>query len=261
MIKVTSRRFQLLKSCINKTEIMKNREITSRIWGIILLIGLALILPLSLKISTARLFSAVGKLNYLGIDIAVSLGRIALSVGLAWSLSIILGYLLHKSKRLYNLCSPSLNFLRNISPFAWLPFAIIWFGLGESPIFFVMFITILFPAIISALSIYESIQQDLLDEAAVNGTHGFSLFWYIEMPLALPKLVYSFRILWGLGWGTIVAAEMLGVKSGLGFRLLDFRYLLKYENMVIYLLVMGGMGILLDWFFGKIQKNIENRIS
>ena len=100
-----------------------------------------------------------------------------------------------------------------------------------------------------------------MDEAAVNGTHGFNLFWHIEMPLALPKLVYSFRILWGLGWGTIVAAEMLGVTSGLGFRLLDYRYLLKYENMVIYLLVMGVMGVLLDWFFGIIQKKIENRVN
>lgn len=240
---------------------MKNRQIISRILGFFILLGLALILPLSLGIPISKLFSAVSKLNFVGQDIVASLGRIALSVGLAWGLSIFIGYMLHKSKYLSKLFSPSLNFLRNISPFAWLPFAIIWFGLGESPIFFVMFITIFFPAIITALSIYESIPQDLLDEAVVNGTHGLNLFWYIEMPLALPKLVYSFRILWGLGWGTIVAAEMLGVKSGLGFRLLDFRYLLKYENMIIYLFIMGGMGILLDWIFGKIQKNIENRLN
>jgi len=240
---------------------MKNNKITFRVFGIFLLIGLTLILPLSLKISSTKLFSSLSKLNFLGRDIAASLSRIALSVGLAWLLSIIVGYFLHKSRRMYQLLNPSLNFLRNISPFAWLPFAIIWFGLGESPIFFVMFITIFFPAIISALSIYESIPRELLDEAAVNGTHGFNLFWHIEMPLALPKLVYSFRILWGLGWGTIVAAEMLGVTSGLGFRLLDYRYLLKYENMVIYLLVMGVMGVLLDWFFGIIQKKIENRVN
>jgi len=254
-------RFQPLKSCINKTDIMKNKLIISRILGFFILLALAVLLPVSLKISLTKLISATGSLNYLGKDIAGSLGRILLSVGLAWFISIIVGYLLHKSKRMYQLFTPSLNFIRNISPFAWLPFAIIWFGLGEAPIFFVMFVTILFPAIISALSIYESISPELLDEAAVNGTHGFNLFWYIEMPLALPKLVYSFRILWGLGWGTIVAAEMLGVKSGLGFRLLDFRYLLKYENMIIYLLIMGGMGVLLDWIFGKIQKVIETRIN
>ncbi len=67
------------------------------------------------------------------------------------------------------------------------------------------------------------------------------------MPLIVGSLFNLFRIIWGLGWATIIAVEMLGVNSGLGFRLLDFRYLLKYPDMLFYVIIMGTIGIFIDY--------------
>ena len=79
----------------------------------------------------------------------------------------------------------------------------------------------------------------------------------MELPLSFISFLNLFRIIWGLGWSVIIAAEMLGVYSGLGFRLLDFRYLLQYPQMLIYFVVMGSVGILFDWILRKIVEKFE----
>ena len=203
--------------------------------GIILLFAILILLSISLQINIKDFSISKEFIKILIQDILISFTRVTFVTLFAWISGTIIGYLIFHFDFLERLLLPSINFIRHISPFAWLPFAIIWFGLGESPIIFIMFITLVFPVIIASTQIFSAIPKELKDEAKVSGAGLLQLFWNVELPVSFGGLINLFRIIWALGWATIIAAEMLGVKSGLGFRLLDFRYLLQYSKMLIYL--------------------------
>ena len=227
------------------------------IGGGIFLFLLLFFLLVSLNIPLSDFLKFDFSLLNLLVDILVSFTRVLITAVLALIAGITIGYLFFHYKIPNRLFMPSINFIRHISPFAWLPFAIVWFGLGELPIAFIMFITLFFPSLIAAADIFSNIPQEYFDEAAVSGANGFQIFSAIEMPLTIPNFINLFRIIWGLGWSTIIAAEMLGVSSGLGFRLLDFRYLLKYKNMLHYLIVMGVLGIIIDISLEKLYSHLK----
>lgn len=205
-------------------------------------------------------FLHLGSLSMLLEDLLISFLRVSLSATVAWTLAIFGGFLMFHQKLIRNLFMPTVNFIRHISPFAWLPFAIIWFGLSETSIAFIMFITLFFPALIAAAAQFGSIPHEYIDEANVSGASFLQKFRYIELPLSLTALLNLFRIIWGLGWSVIIAAEMLGVSSGLGFRILDFRYLLKYPEMLVYFCVMGAIGISFDALWAGLIRQIEKKI-
>jgi len=108
------------------------------------------------------------------------------------------------------------------------------------------------------MTILSNIPREYLEEAQVLGASKLQIFLKIEIPLSLTDFLNTFRIIWGLGWTTIIAVEMLGVNSGLGFRLLDFRYLMNYSAMIIYIIIMGSIGILIDYLLRILilKKNI-----
>ena len=229
----------------------------SKVWGSLFVIILFIVLAFSLGISFKDLLESRISIRLLISDLVISFLRVTIISIIAWLTGILGGYLLHYSISLNNLFLPIINFIRHISPFAWLPFAIIWFGLGEGPVTFIMFITLFFPSLIAASGHFSSLPHEYLDEGNVLGASPLQMFLYIELPLSLPTLLNLFRIIWGLGWTVIIAAEMLGVSSGMGFRLLDFRYLLKYPEMLIYFIIMGFTGIIID----SILKIIINSYS
>lgn len=94
--------------------------------------------------------------------------------------------------------------------------------------------------------IFTKIPHEYIDEAQVCGSTFIQQFLLIELPVCADELVNVFRIVWGMGWTIIIAVEMLGVQSGLGYRLLDFRYLLKYREMIVYIIIMGVFGIIIN---------------
>jgi len=200
----------------------------------------------SLEISLEDIFQLKINWNEMSADFLYSFLRVTLTAIVAWISAIIIGKLLYSFSWLKIITLPSLNFIRHISPYAWLPVAIIWFGLGETPAAAIMFTALFFPAVIMTTEQYEQVQIEYREEANICGATGWQVFSLVEIPLLKTEFINLFRILWGLGWTTVIAVEMLGVKQGLGFRLLDFRYLLQYENMVVYLLLMGTTGIVVD---------------
>ena len=230
----------------------------SKIWGGLFVFIFFIILAFSLRISLNDILESRISISLLLSDLVISFLRVTIIAIIAWIIGILGGYLLYYSKSLNNLFLPIINFIRHISPFAWLPFAIIWFGLGEGPVTFIMFITLFFPTLIAASGHFSSLPHEYLDEGHVLGASPLQMFLHIELPLTLPSLLNLFRIIWGLGWTVIIAAEMLGVSSGMGFRLLDFRYLLKYPEMLIYFIIMGFTGILVDSIL-KILINSYNK--
>jgi NitT/TauT family transport system permease protein len=231
-----------------------NRSIIS-IFSILLIFIFVIGLAFTLQIKQLQLPS----ISLLLADLAVSFLRVLGSTLAAWLLGIATGYPLFVSISLQQLFLPIINFIRQISPFAWLPFAIIWFGIGELSLTFIMLITLLFPAILGSFQQFSSLKKTLLEEADVLGANHWQKFWHIQLPLALPGLLNLFRILWGLGWSVIIAAEMLGVDNGMGFRMLDFRYLLKYPQMLSYFIVLGIIGITTDIVIQNLSRKIRKK--
>jgi NitT/TauT family transport system permease protein len=194
-------------------------------------------------------------------DFSYTILRVWVVSVIAWTIAILIGGLLNKIVFLDPLTIPAVNFVRNISPFAWFPFAIIWFGIGEHPIIFVLFITLFFPTLIAAREIFHDIPKDYIDEAKVCGAKGTTLFFRIELPLVMVQLVNLFRIIWGLGWTAVIAAEMLGTNVGLGYRLLDFRYMLFYEEMLLYIVLMGVTGVVVDYALKRLTVSLRQKLT
>jgi len=234
---------------------LKSNKIIGGFLVILLFVGLAS----SLGISLSDILENKLSISLLLQDLIFSFLRVTIITIFAWITGIVVGYVLHYSSKVNDLLLPLINFMRHISPFAWLPFAIIWFGLGELPLTFIMFITLFFPTLIAASASFSNLPREYLDEGHVLGATQYQLFRFIELPLTFTSLLNLFRIIWGLGWTVIIAAEMLGVNSGMGFRLLDFRYLLKYPEMLIYFIVMGFTGIIVDSFLKKLIQIYRKR--
>ncbi|MDP8204104.1 MAG: ABC transporter permease subunit [Candidatus Tenebribacter mawsonii] len=232
----------------------------SKILGGFLVLIFFIILAISLGISFREILGNRTSVSLLFSDLFISFWRVTIVAIIAWITGVIGGYLLYHSTSINNMFLPIINFIRHISPFAWLPFAIIWFGLGELPIIFIMFITLFFPTIIAASNHFSNLPHEYLDEGHVQGASQLQMFLHIELPLALSSLLNLFRIIWGLGWTVIIAAEMLGVNNGMGFRLLDFRYLLKYPEMLIYFIIMGFTGIIFDSILKKVINQYDRKI-
>ncbi|MDD3144210.1 MAG: ABC transporter permease subunit [Candidatus Cloacimonetes bacterium] len=179
-------------------------------------------------------------------DVLITLGRVFVWSVLSWLLGLALAYPAAKAPGFRRMLLPVVNFFRHVSPYCWLPVVIIVAGTGELAVGLILLAAMLFTAIVMSIEIFSGIPRDILDQAALDGAHAGSLVRHIEIPLTIGELLNLFRILWSVAWTTVIAAEMLGVSSGVGYRLLDFRYLLMYPQMFFYILVTGALGIAVD---------------
>jgi ABC-type nitrate/sulfonate/bicarbonate transport system permease component len=196
-------------------------------------------------------------MNFLGQDIAISFFRVIAWTSVSYLAGIAIGYWCYAHRGIRILLMPLVNFFRHISPFCWLPIIILVAGIGEWPVGIVLLFSMLFNAIVISMGVFRMVHRDLLDTASLDGADRKQIFRHILLPLSLPELLNLFRILWSVGWTAIIAAEMLGVRSGLGYRLLDFRYLLQYREMLIYIGIIGAIGIFTDYILVRAHKLLK----
>lgn len=197
-------------------------------------------------------------MHYLPVDLLFSLFRVVLSTVISYFLGVLIAYTCYKSRRLKRIVIIPVNFLRHISPYCWLPLIIMFAGIGEIAVGIVMLMAMLFNAIVIGIGIFSALPVDVLESASLDGAYGMRLIRYIELPLLYESLIDLFRVLWSVGWTALIAAEMLGVQSGMGYRLLDFRYLLMYKEMLAYIAIIGTIGIITDYLFLSWQKTLKN---
>lgn len=180
-------------------------------------------------------------------DLYVTCARVFVWTSISWLVGLVVGYGSYKSRLIYKILLPLINLFRHISPFCWLPLIIIISGIGEISVGLVLLLAMLFTAIIMTTEIMRNIPTQYLEQAALDGAREWDILVHIELPLAMGEFVNLYRILWSVGWVTVIAAEMLGVQSGMGYRLLDYRYLLMYKEMMLYILIIGFVGICTDY--------------
>ena len=201
-------------------------------------------LSLGHELLTGRLF----------IDLFASLFRWFSGFFLAVIMGIPVGLVLGRKKNLLDFLFPYLNLLRSLSPLAWIPFAVIWFGIGDLPVVFLIFLGCVFPLIFTTLSALQNVPKVYDELARDYGFKGQEYFSDILLPAILPQVVASLRLVAGLGWIVLVPAEMLAGQEGLGFAILDARNGLRTDLLLINMMVVAFVSHSIDLLMGKLNQ-------
>ena len=182
--------------------------------------------------------------------IAASLFRVLSGFVLAAIFGIPLGFFMGWWRPLHQTLNPMIQMIRPISPIAWIPLVILWFGLSEASPIFLIFLACLFPIILATVSAVKTINDIWLKTAANLQLPKAVFFGRVIAPAILPEVLTGLRVSLGVGWMVVVAAEMIVVNprtGGLGYLVNDARSAGRYDLVVSAMIVIGLVGLMLDF--------------
>jgi NitT/TauT family transport system permease protein len=187
--------------------------------------------------------------------IADSLRRVAIGFGTAAILGIPLGLALGWYPAANDVVNPALQLMRPISPIAWIPIAIIFFGVGDRAAIFLIFLGAFFPIVVTGTTGVSNVPSVFRRAGANFGLTPVQLLARVIFPAALPQMLVGLRIALGIAWLVVVAAEMIAVDSGLGYLVIDSRNSGKrYDLVVAAMLLIGAIGLALDIAFRRLER-------
>ena len=192
----------------------------------------------------------------LGLDIGVSLLRALGGFVLAASVGVALGLLMSQSRVIRYLLAGPVELLRPISSIAWIPLAILWFGLGYQSVVFVIAISVIFIVLINTLAAALAIDRDLVKAALTLGAGRWTLFRKVVVPNALPGILLGLRIALAGAWGGVLVAEMIATQQGLGYMILRAQAAFRPDLVIGGMLVVGLVGCLLNLIFVRLQRRL-----
>jgi len=179
--------------------------------------------------------------------VVASLFRVTWGYVLAVVLAVPLGLAIGWSRRAEMAFNPVIQILRPISPLAWIPIAILWFGVGDLAAVFLIFLGCFLPLLLTAINAVQSIPAVYIDVGRNFGLRRVDLVYRVLYPAVVPQLIVGLRITLGIAWLVVVAAEMIAVNSGLGFLIIDARNAgNRYDLVVAGMVLIGIIGLLLD---------------
>lgn len=206
-------------------------------------------------LSVERGFAELLHKHVLWADIGDSLRRVALGFGLAAIVGVPLGLTLGWYPALNQVVNPVVQILRPISPIAWIPVAIILFGVGDKAAVFLIFLSAFFPILVSCVAGVANVPTIFRRAARNFGLSSTQILTRVVFPAALPQVLIGLRLALGVAWLVVVAAEMIAVDSGLGYLVIDSRNSGKrYDLVVAAMLVIGVIGLTLDLGFRRLEK-------
>jgi len=241
----------------------------SRFWHTVRSLGmLALFFTawgLAVRISRSELFPTPGDVLRGIIElfqkglllkyIVASLFRVTWGFTLAVLVGVPAGLILGWYTRAFQAFNPILQILRPISPIAWIPVAILWFGVSDAAPIFLIFLASVFPITVSAIAAVQNMQPVYLRAAQNFGLNRGELFRRVIFRASLPQIITGIRIALGIAWLVVVAAEMIAVNSGLGYLIIDARNAGKrYDLVVAGMVMIGFIGLGLDLLVRQLEK-------
>lgn len=195
-------------------------------------------------------FAAIGELLQHGLllkHVVASLFRVTWGFVLASVTAIPLGLALGWYRRADWAFNPFVQIFRAISPLAWIPISILWFGIGDLSSIFLIFVGSFFPLLLTAMSAVRNIPAVYINAGRNFGLSSTDFAARVIYPAVVPQLLVGMRITLGIAWLVVVAAEMIAVNSGLGFLIVDARNAgNRYDLVVAGMLIIGVIGLLLD---------------
>ena len=247
------------------SDVMNKRKILPFILPIAIIIfwyiitgGLHLVRPYVLPSPVDVLYSAIniiesGKLLKNTID---TLFKVFCGLILASVVAIPLGIILGWYQTLEDLASFVISVLRPIPPVAWIPFSILWFGIGTVPAVFIIFMGCVFPILVYTIDGVKRTDKVLIESAQTLGANDWNVLRRVILPSTVPYIVSGLKVGVGIALMCTISAEMIGSSSGLGYMILTATNLFDTGTTVVGMLVIGLIGLILDYVFGLAQKRI-----
>ena len=194
----------------------------------------------------------------LHVHIYYSLQRVLWGYSLALLVGIPLGLSMGWSNKIRNLFEPLVEMIRPIPPLAWIPIAILWFGIGGKSAAFIIFLGAFFPILLNTISGVHAIDPVLIEAAKVLNASRRFIFLKILIPGAIPSILTGARIGIGIGWMTLVAAEFTGVKEGygLGYMIMTARDIQRSDEIIAGMVVIGIIGLSIDYCLKLIERHM-----
>jgi NitT/TauT family transport system permease protein len=191
----------------------------------------------------------------LWLHIGASLGRVAAGFLLAVAVAVPLGLWMGRVRGAYDTLNPLFQILRPISPIAWIPIAILWFGVGNASPIYLIFISSVFPMIVQTVSGVHGIEKRYLRAAENFGVSRRTLMTRVVIPATLPEVIVGMRIGLGVAWLVVVAAEMIALRSGLGYLIIDSRNAgNRYDLVIAGMIIIGLIGLALDGLMRMMER-------
>jgi NitT/TauT family transport system permease protein/taurine transport system permease protein len=213
-----------------------------------------LLLPSPLEVIAAlRQTAADGELLS---NAATSFVRLVASVIAATCIAVPLGLLIGLNRTWDDILDVPIELLRPIAGIAWIPLALFIFGIGQRLPIFIMFYTAFFPLLIGTAAGVRNIDRRLLAAGATMGITGAPLIQRIILPATLPSILVSLRLAVGSAWTAVVAAELVGAPSGLGYAIEYYRSMLSTPNVMAFISVVGLLGFLTDRFLRFLETRV-----
>jgi NitT/TauT family transport system permease protein len=214
-------------------------------WWLVVVEAQSVIFPTPWQVVTGT-----GELVQNGVlweHIGASLFRVGSGFLLAVAFAVPLGLWMGWVRGAFTTLNPIFQMLRPISPIAWIPIAILWFGVGNASPIFLIFISSVFPMVVQTTSGVHTIERRYLRAAGNFGVSRATLFRRVVIPAALPQIIVGMRIGLGVAWLVVVAAEMIALRSGLGYLIIDSRNAgNRYDLVIAAMIIIGLIGLLLD---------------
>ncbi|UVW28052.1 ABC transporter permease [Massilia sp. H6] len=222
------------------------------LWGIVIEQSGSVIFPSPLQVAAGTL--ELARDGTLWEHIVASLARVATGFLLALACALPLGLWMGRVDGAYRTLNPLFQILRPISPIAWIPIAILWFGVGDLAPVFLIFLASVFPMIVQTSAGVHAIEARYLRAAENFGVSRARLLRQVIVPAVLPEILTGMRIGLGVAWLVVVAAEMIVRRSGLGYLIMDARNAgNRYDLVVAAMIIIGLIGLGLDALMRRLE--------
>lgn len=183
-----------------------------------------------------------------------SLYRVLLAVGVATLIGVPLGLAMGWLPRFRKAVDPLLEFIRPIPPLAWIPLSILWFGIGDAQIVYIIFLAAFFPIVINSMAGARDADAYLVRAGLSLGAQPAALFRTVVLPGALPNIFTGMRVGLGIGWMALVAGELVAAPSGLGYMINNARTLFRSDYILLGMALIGVLGLLLDFLMRRAER-------
>jgi ABC-type nitrate/sulfonate/bicarbonate transport system permease component len=214
-------------------------------WAIIAsLKGNPILLPSPLSVIAA--IGELAKSFELFEHAAISLWRLVASLALATALAVPLGVMMGLHPLFDRIVDPTVEILRPISGIAWIPLALFMFGIGNALPVFIMTYAAFFPILVGTVAGVRGVDARLVDAARTMGIPQRTIVTRVVLPAALPSLLVALRLGVASAWTAVVAAELIGAPSGLGYAIEWYRELLMTPQVMAFIAMIGVLGYLCD---------------
>lgn len=253
MADITDPRFRKIKHIIQYVGLS---AFVLAAWQILSQLGFIkpLILPPPSRVALA--FWELLKSGAMARHVGISVLRVLEGFGIAAALGLGLGVAIGLSRTLDRLTELIIQVVKPIPPIAWIPLAILWFGIGEQSKVYIIFLGAFFPIIINTIDGIRQTDHKFVEVARILEVPRFIFIRRVVIPGALPAIMTGLRVGLMVAWMCVVAAELIAASSGVGYLIMDARQLSQSDVVLVGMITIGVVGKLMDSLIKRLERRL-----